>query len=148
MAIRNIRTVGDDLLRKRSREIEVIDDKLKTLVMDMAETMDTAKGVGLAAPQIGILKRLILVRESETLITVAINPEILEKEGEVVDEEGCLSVPEQFGNVKRPEKIKIRYKDLQGQTIEREITDYTARIFCHEIDHLDGILYIDRLERE
>lgn len=146
MAIRNIRTVGDDLLRKRSREIEVIDDKIKTLVMDMAETMDQAKGVGLAAPQIGILKRLILVRESEDLITVAINPEILDKEGEVIDEEGCLSVPDQFGDVKRPQKIKIKYIDLQGNTIERTVEDYTARIFCHEIDHLEGILYIDKVE--
>lgn len=146
MAIRNIRTVGDDLLRKRSREIEVIDDKIKTLVIDMAETMDKAKGVGLAAPQIGILKRLILVRESETLITPAINPEIIDKEGEVIEEEGCLSVPEQFGDVKRPQKIKVRYKDLQGNTVERVVEDYIARIFCHEIDHLDGILYIDKVE--
>lgn len=147
MAIRQIRVEGDPLLRKKSRNIEKIDEKIKVLSEDMLETMEKAEGVGLAAPQVGILKRLIVIDIGEGPL-VCINPKITEKSGEELDEEGCLSVPGKSGKVLRPKKISVEFMDLEGIQKEIEAEDLLARVFCHEIDHLEGILYIDKLEEK
>ncbi|KNF08738.1 peptide deformylase Def [Gottschalkia purinilytica] len=144
MAIRQLRLEGDPLLRKKSREIEKIDDKIKTLVKDMIETMYKEEGVGLAAPQVGILKRVVVIDVGEGLFTI-INPEIIEEQGEIIDYEGCLSIPGQSGKVSRPAKIKVKYTDIDGNEKIVEAEGFLARAFCHEIDHLDGVLYIDKL---
>jgi peptide deformylase len=142
MALRQIRLDGDPILRKKSREIENIDDKLLELLNDMVDTMRNANGIGLAAPQVGILKRAIVIDVGEKPIK-AINPIILEREGNIKDVEGCLSVPQMRGTVERPEKIKVTYKNDEGVQLILEPEGYLARVFCHEIDHLDGILYTD-----
>lgn len=142
MALRQIRLDGDPILRKKSREIESIDDKLLELLNDMVDTMRNANGIGLAAPQVGILKRAIVIDVGEKPIK-AINPIILEREGNIKDVEGCISVPQMRGTVERPEKIKVTYKNEEGVQLILEPEGYLARVFCHEIDHLDGILYID-----
>ncbi|GAA0121500.1 MAG: peptide deformylase [Clostridium argentinense] len=147
MAIRNIRTKEDDILRKKSKVVTNIDDRLLTLINDMKETMYASNGVGLAAPQVGILKRVVVVDIGEGPI-VLINPEIIEKSGEVTDLEGCLSVPGQQGMVKRPKYVKVKAMNEKGEDIVLEGEDYLARAFCHEIDHLDGILYIDKIVKE
>jgi len=146
MAIRNIRKDGDEVLRKISRKVETIDDKIKTLVKDMAETMYEAEGVGLAAPQVGILKRIVVIDVGEGLIEL-INPEIIEAEGEQIAAEGCLSIPGKYAEVKRPAKVKVRALNTKGETIEYEGEELLARAFCHEIDHLDGILFKDKAIR-
>ncbi|MDO5754717.1 MAG: peptide deformylase [Tissierellia bacterium] len=146
MAIRNIRKEGDPLLRKKSRKIEIIDERIKMLIEDMAETMKESEGVGIAAPQVGVLRRLFVIdlRDDKGL-RVFINPEIIEKnDDEEIDIEGCLSVPEQSGFVKRPTKIRLRYQDEDGQSHEIEASDYFARVIQHENDHLNGVLYIDK----
>lgn len=142
MALRQIRLDGDPILRKKSREIESIDDKLLELLNDMVDTMRNANGIGLAAPQVGILKRAIVIDVGEKPIK-AINPIILEREGNIKDVEGCISVPQMRGTVERPEKIKVTYKNEEGVQLILEPEGYLSRVFCHEIDHLDGILYID-----
>ncbi|MDX9917033.1 MAG: peptide deformylase [Gudongella sp.] len=142
MALRQIRVDGDPILRKRSKEVKEIDERLKVLLGDMVETMREANGIGLAAPQVGILKRVIVVDVGEQPI-MAINPEIVESEGCVEDIEGCLSVPHMRGTVERPEKIKVKFLDENGEEVVMEPAGYLARIFCHEIDHLNGILYTD-----
>lgn len=142
MALRQIRVDGDPILRKRSREVEIIDDRFLELLDDMVETMRSANGIGLAAPQVGILKRAIVIDVGEKPIK-AINPVILEREGAIKDIEGCLSVPQMRGTVERPEKIKVTFKNENGENLVMEPTGYLARVFCHEIDHLDGILYTD-----
>lgn len=152
MAIRKIRTDEDPILRKTSKIVTNYNDRLKLLIEDMYETMDMAYGVGLAAPQIGILKRLIVVdnREDEEeegerpMRFYMINPEIIEKDGEEVSMEGCLSVPGKQGTVKRAKHIKVKYNDLEGQEIIMEAEDFLARIIQHETDHLNGILYTDK----
>lgn len=144
MAIRQLRLEGDPLLRKKSRTIEAIDDKIKTLAEDMIDTMNKEEGVGLAAPQVGILKRLVVIDVGEGPM-VCINPEIVSQEGEIVDEEGCLSVPGKSGNVARPAKLVAEYTNLEGESVAVEAQDLLARAFCHEIDHLDGVLYIDKV---
>lgn len=147
MAIRQLRFDGDPLLRKKSREVTKIDDRLRELLDDMAETMYDAQGVGLAAPQIGILRRIIVVNDGSGLRKM-INPEILEEDGCVKDIEGCLSVPDRNGLVERPKHIKFKYLDENGQEIVMEAEDLLARIVCHEVDHLEGILYIDKMTEE
>lgn len=142
MALRQIRVDGDPILRKRSREVEIIDDRFLQLLDDMVETMRSANGIGLAAPQVGILKRAIVIDVGEKPIK-AVNPVILEREGAIKDIEGCLSVPQMRGTVERPEKIKVTFKNENGENLVMEPTGYLARVFCHEIDHLDGILYTD-----
>ncbi len=142
MALRQIRVDGDPILRKRSREVEIIDDRFLELLDDMVETMRSANGIGLAAPQVGILKRAIVIDVGEKPIK-AVNPVILEREGAIKDIEGCLSVPQMRGTVERPEKIKVTFKNENGENLVMEPTGYLARVFCHEIDHLDGILYTD-----
>lgn len=143
MAVRNIVTVGDPVLRKISRPVERFDEKLRTLLDDMKETMYKAEGVGLAAVQVGILRRIVLVDVGDGLLEL-INPEIVKTEGEYEDVEGCLSVPEKSGLVKRPEYVKIRAQNRNGVWRFYEGRDLKARCFCHEIDHLDGILYTDK----
>lgn len=149
MAIRTIRTDEDPILRKKSRIVEVIDDKIKTLVEDMIDTMYDADGVGLAAPQIGILKRIAVVDVyDETGVKILINPEVIATEGEQCELEGCLSVPGKSGLVKRPTKTTVRAMDLSGKTFEITGEGLLAVALCHEIDHLDGILYTDKIVSE
>jgi len=145
MALREVRVVPDPVLRKRSREITEITSRIKTLAVDMVDTMRKEDGVGLAAPQIGILKRIVVI-EIEDKLYQMINPEILEFSGEEIDFEGCLSVPNRQGRVKRPTWLKVRYTNLDGETTELEAEDFLARAVCHELDHLEGVLYIDKLE--
>ena len=147
MAIRQLRFEGDPILRKTSRKVEKIDEKLIMLLDDMVETMYKEEGVGLAAPQIGILKRVIVIDVGEGPVKL-INPEIVSEEGEEIDIEGCLSVPGKSGEVKRPKKVKVKYLDINGSENLIEGTGLLARALCHEIDHLNGILYIDKLINE
>ncbi|MDY0234418.1 MAG: peptide deformylase [Gudongella sp.] len=142
MALRRVRIDGDPILRKRSKEITKIDDKLEILIQDMIETMRYENGIGLASPQVGILKRLIVIDIGEIPI-IAINPVIENAEGKVEDIEGCLSVPNLRGKVDRPERIKVKYTKQNGEEITMDVEGYAARVFCHEIDHLNGILYTD-----
>jgi len=144
MALRNIRIDDDPVLRKKARKVEVIDDKIKNLLEDMAETMYNSDGVGLACPQIGILKRLVTIDVGdEHGLLKMINPEILESFGEQVGLEGCLSIPDVRGFVKRPEKVKFKYTDIDGNEQIIDATGLLAVCVCHEIDHLNGILFTD-----
>lgn len=145
MAIRNIRTEGDEILRKKCREITEMTPKLATLIDDMIETMYEANGVGLAAPQVGILKRLVVIDVGDGPV-VLINPVILETKGEQTGGEGCLSVPGKTATVTRPDYVKVK-------AFDKDMTEYTmegigllARAVCHECDHLEGILYVDKAE--
>ena len=145
MAIRKIVEMGqDDILRKHARKVDKFDKRLAVLLDDMADTMYHADGVGLAAPQVGILKRCVVLDVGEGLIEL-VNPEILWTEGEVVDVEGCLSVPGRRGPVKRPEKVRVRAQDRKGNPIEVEGEGLLAVCLCHELDHLDGVLYVDKM---
>lgn len=144
MAIRKIVTAEDPVLRKTSRRVEKFDERLWTLLDDMNDTLKKAEGAGLAAVQVGILKRAVLVDVGDGLLEL-INPEIIETRGEVEDTEGCLSVPGEWGLVKRPEYVKIKAQDRRGVWHRYEGTDLKARCFCHEIDHLDGIIYTDKV---
>lgn len=143
MALRNIRLEDDEILRKKSRKIESVNDRIKTLIEDMKETMYSANGVGLAAPQVGILKRLIVVDVGEGPI-VLINPEIIEEKGSETDFEGCLSLPGKEGSVERPSYVKVKGINEDGKEVIYSGEGLLARAFCHEIDHLDGILFIDK----
>lgn len=147
MALRQLRYEGDTVLRKKSRKVEKIDERIKTLISDMEETMRKEDGVGLAAPQVGVLKRVVVIDVGEGFIKL-INPEINYEEGEIIDIEGCLSVPDRSGKVKRPKKVRVKYMDENGNEKTIEGTDLLARALCHEIDHLEGILYIDKLIEE
>lgn len=146
MAYREIRKDGDEVLRKKSRPVEKIDNKLLTLLDDMADTMYKADGVGLAAPQIGILKRIVVIDVGNGLFEM-INPVILEQSGEQDGVEGCLSIPGTSGEVVRPMNVKARYIDRNGETVIIETEELFARAICHELDHLDGILYKDRAHK-
>ncbi len=145
MAIRNIREIGDKVLVKVSKEIKEVDQKLLVLIQDMLDTMYEAGGVGLAAPQVGILKRLIVIDVSEegNEPVILINPEIIAADGEQVGEEGCLSVPGKVGTVSRPNYVKVKAYDKNMKEFTVEGTGLLARAFCHEIDHLNGKLYVD-----
>ena len=144
MSLRQIVKIGEPVLRKKSKVVKEINDRLIDLLDDMADTMYEADGVGLAAPQVGILKRVVVVDIGDGLIEL-INPEIIEAEGEYLDNEGCLSVPGESGDVLRPYRVKVRALNRFGETIEIEGEELLARAFCHEIDHLDGILYVDKV---
>lgn len=144
MAIRQIVTSEDPILRKTSRKVEKFDEKLCALLDDMNETLKKAEGAGLAAVQVGILRRVALVDVGDGLLEL-INPEIIETKGEIEDTEGCLSVPGEWGLVKRPEYVKIKAQDRRGVWRRYEGTGLKARCFCHEIDHLDGIIYTDKV---
>jgi len=147
MAIRQLRYLGDPILRKRSKEVEEINDRIRILLDDMVETMHENEGVGLAAPQVGILRRAIVIDIGEGPIKL-INPEIIYEEGEFIDAEGCLSIPKRAGTVKRPEKVKVKYLDENGEEKTIEGTGLLSKVLCHEIDHLDGILFIDKIIEE
>jgi len=148
MALRNIIKEGDPALRRKSREVGEVTDRIRELLGDMVETMRAAHGVGLAAPQIGIKRRLFVAEPypdaEEPLVYYMVDPEIYEMEGEEEDEEGCLSVPGLLGTVVRPSRIKIRAKDINGDIRDYEFEGFEARIMCHEYDHLEGVLYIDK----
>jgi len=143
MALREIRKDGDSVLRKVCRPVEDINEKILSLLDDMAETMYDANGVGLAAPQIGILKRIVVIDVDEELIEL-INPEIIEQSGKQVNQEGCLSIPGMYGDVERPAKVKVKAISRDGKEVEYSASGYLAIAMCHEIDHLDGILYKDK----
>jgi len=145
MAKRKIVILGeDDVLRKHARKVERFDERLRILLDDMAETMYAANGAGLAAPQVGILKRVATVDVGEGLIEL-INPEIIASEGAVVGVESCLSVPDKCGTVERPEKVTVRAQNRNGETFEIEGEGFLAKALCHELDHLDGIVYVDKM---
>ena len=150
MAIRKIVMLGDETLRKHCKPQEKFDKRLATLLKDMADTMYKAEGVGLAAPQVGILRRIAVVdiTEDHSGLLEMVNPEIIEREGEQTGREGCLSVPGRQGVVTRPMKIKARFQDKTGDYYELETEGFEARAICHELDHLDGTLYIDVMDRE
>ena len=147
MALRNIVEKGDKVLNKRCRPVTDFDEKLHILLDDMRETLDKADGVGLAAPQVGILRRVVLVLETnvpegeEGYVIELVNPEIVERSGEQAGPEGCLSLPGVYGWVERPEKVKLRAQDRNGEWFETEGEGLTARAFCHELDHLEGVLF-------
>lgn len=148
MATRNIRIMGDSILEKKSKPVTEMTDKIKTLIQDMLDTMYDAQGVGLAAPQVGILKRIVTIDvtpEGESPI-ILINPEIIEADGEQVGDEGCLSVPGKAGTVTRPNHVKVRALNENMEEFEIEGEGLLARAFCHEIDHLDGKLYVSLVE--
>ena len=145
MAKRSIIRLGeDDILRKHCRAVERFDGRLAALLDDMAETMYAANGAGLAAPQVGILKRAVVVDAGGGLIEL-VNPEIIRAEGARVGVESCLSVPDRCGTVERPERVAVRAQNRRGEPIEITGEGFLAVALCHEIDHLDGILYIDRM---
>ena len=146
MAIRNIRKMGDDVLRKPSKEIKEMTPRLQTLVDDMFETMYQAYGVGLAAPQVGILKRLVVIDTYEGQPLVLVNPKIVEKDGEQIGDEGCLSLPGKVAVVKRPNHVICEALDRDMNPITVEGEGLLARAICHELDHLDGVLYPDVAE--
>ena len=144
MALRNIRIEGDPILRKQSREIKEVNLRIKELARDMLDTMYYEEGVGLAGPQVGILRRIVVIDVGEGPI-VMINPVILESSGSQVDQEGCLSVPGVSEEVERPNEVKVEYLDLEGKKQVLIGQELLARAICHEIEHLDGILFIDKL---
>lgn len=153
MALRNILTKEQPLLYKKSRAVTDFNPRLHQLLDDMRDTLLEANGVGLAAPQVGVLRRAVLVIETnvtedeDEYVIELINPEIIESSGEQDGAEGCLSVPGEYGLVKRPMTVKVRAQDRYGKTFEVEGTGLTARCFCHEIDHLEGVVFTAKAER-
>lgn len=147
MALRDIVLDGQPILRKRCREVEVFDEKLYKLLDDMKDTLEHSDGVGLAAPQVGILKRVIIV-EYEDFFLELVNPVITKQSGSQIGPEGCLSVPDKSCKVERPNRLTCEYQDRYGNKKRITVEDFVARIFCHEIDHLDGILYYDKEYKE
>ena len=145
--IRKIVKLGDDVLRKQSKPMQKFDLRLWLLLRDMADTLYKADGVGLAAPQVGILRRVVVVDTGDGLVEL-INPEIIAREGEQAGAEGCLSLPGRQGYVVRPQKVTVRALDRKGKPFEITAEGLKARAFCHEIDHLDGVLYIDVMDHE
>ncbi len=145
MAIRQIRIQGDPILEKRCREITEVTPRITELIDDMIETMYESNGVGLAAPQVGVLKRLVVIDVGEELF-VMINPTIIETSGEQTGDEGCLSLPGKAGTVTRPNYVKARYLNEEMQECEIEGTELLARCICHELDHLDGHMYTEKVE--
>ncbi len=148
MATRNIVKIGDPVLRERAREVSSFDEKLAILIDDMVETMNAANGVGLAAPQVGILKRVCVVCTDGSEVYELINPVIVKAIGKQTGPEGCLSVPSRQGIVERPKKVVVDAFDRKGDKYRYTVEGFTARAFCHEIDHLDGTLYVDKMIRE
>ena len=146
MALRNIVTEGDSVLNKVCRPVTAFDKRLHLLLDDMKETLEESGGVGLAAPQVGVLRRVVLVDDGEQILEL-ITPEIVEESGSQTDLEGCLSVPGKYGIVTRPNVVKVRAQNRSGEWFEAEGEELTARCFCHELDHLDGRLYTEIAER-
>lgn len=149
MAIRKLLTIPEDndFLRKQSREVTIIDNRILTLLDDMKDTLYAENGVGLAAPQVGVLRRVVVIDIGEGLIEL-INPVICYKKGEQINAEGCLSVPGRSGTVSRPEKVTVRALDRNGKEFELTGEGLLAIAMCHEIDHLNGTLYIDKMIAE
>lgn len=146
MAVRKIIVLGDEGLRKKSRPVEKFDERLHTLLDDMADTMRDAEGAGLAAPQVGILRRAVVIdMGEEDGVLELMNPEIIEQEGEQINPEGCLSIPGKRMTVCRPMKVRVRAQDRDGNAFEVEGEAFFATALCHELDHLDGVLYIDKM---
>lgn len=146
MAIRKIREMGDDVLGKVCKEVTQMNFRTRLLIEDMFDTMYEAGGVGLAAPQVGILKRIVVIDCTGDDPILLINPEIIETSGEQCGKEGCLSVPGKSGQVTRPNYVKVRAQDINLEWFELEGEELLARAFCHEIDHLDGHLYVEKVE--
>lgn len=146
MALRTIRVMGDEILSKKSKEVTEMTPKVRELIDDMFETLYEADGVGLAAVQVGVLKRIIVIDVGEDDPIVLINPKIVEKSGEQKGNEGCLSVPGKTGVVTRPNYVKVVYLDENMQPQEKEGTELLARAICHELDHLEGEIYVDKVE--
>lgn len=146
MAIRNLRYENDEILQKRSREIEVIDNKIKELAQDMMETMHKWDGVGLAGPQVGVLKRIIVIDlyEPDTQF-VLINPVIVKEKGTQEVDEGCLSFPNKFGKVVRPKEVVVEAQNLEGKKVKIKAQDLLAQALCHEIDHLNGVVFTEKV---
>ena len=147
MAIREVRKIGDPILRKISKPVKNFDEKLHILLDDMHDTLAKYEGIGLAAPQVGILKRVFIIKYDGTEIE-AINPEIVSQKGSQTSQEGCLSIPEEWYDVTRPDKVTLKAFDRFGNEFSIKAEELLARAVCHENDHLDGILYVDRLEGE
>ena len=145
MALRKIVQEGDPILAKKCRPVGEIDDHIKMVLDDMIDTLRDSGGLGLAAPQVGILRRMVVI-ELDGVLYELINPEIIETEGDQFEIEACLSVPALMGRVHRPARVKVRAMDRNGEVHEYEGTDLLARAFCHELDHLDGILYTSKAE--
>lgn len=149
MAILPIRTYPDPVLRERCAEVDRFDDELRRLAADMVATMHAAPGVGLAAPQVGDTRRLAVVDlsvgEDPAQLHILVNPRIVEQEGSATDTEGCLSIPDLSDKVERPWRVRVEARDLEGEPVVLEAEDWLARALCHEIDHLDGVLFVDRL---
>ncbi len=145
MALREIRKEGDPVLRKKSREVTEVNDRIRELIDDLTETMRSVAGVGLAAPQVGVLRRVVVVEVEDQLYEL-VNPVIVETSGEQFEDEACLSCPGKQGAVHRPAYVKIEALDRNGNKVSYEGDGLLARAFCHETDHLDGILFIDKAE--
>ena len=143
MARLNIRKIGDPILRMTSRPVQIINNRILTLLDDMVQTMRAADGCGLAAPQVGVLRRVVVIETPESGLLELINPEIIATDGVQEEVEGCLSVPGQSGITTRPLTVTVRALDRTGNTVEYTGSDLLARAFCHELDHLDGKLYVD-----
>ena len=148
MALRNIRVMGDEVLTKKCKEVTEMTPRTKMLIEDMLDTMYEANGVGLAAPQVGILKRIVVIDVTGEDPHILINPKILETSGEQTGQEGCLSVPGKSGQVTRPNYVKVSALNMYMQPFELEGTELLARAICHELDHLEGHLYVERVEGE
>ncbi|SJZ30944.1 peptide deformylase [Selenihalanaerobacter shriftii] len=145
MAVLPIREIGDPVLRTKTKSVEKVTDKTRKLLKDMADTMHDADGVGLAAPQIGVSKKIFVVDIGEGLIKL-INPELMESSGQEIDEEGCLSIPGESGKVSRAKKVVIKGLNQAGKEVEIEAEGLLARALQHELDHLDGVLFVDKVE--
>lgn len=144
MALRNIFVKGDEILRRTAREVKDINNRVITLLEDMRETMEKENGVGIAAPQVGVSRRVCIVAPEPDRLIELINPVILHSEGEQISQEGCLSVPNYIGNVKRPEKMVVEYLDRNGKKHNDTFEGFEAIVVSHELDHLDGVLYTDK----
>lgn len=146
MAIRNIREFGDEVLNKKCKEVKEMTPRIKDLIEDMLETMYESNGVGLAAPQVGVLKRVVVIDVTGEDPYILINPRILETDGEQTGQEGCLSLPGRYGKVTRPNYVKAEALDVNMKPIIVEGTELLARAICHEVDHLDGHLFVEKVE--
>ena len=147
MSLRKILVEGDPTLNKISRPVEKFNLRLHFLLDDMKETLEKAEGAGLAAPQLGILRRVVIVMDDDEEYLELVNPEILSQSGEQTEYEGCLSVPDLYGKVRRPNLVTVRAQDRQGNYFELTREGNVARCFCHEIEHLDGHLYVEHIDR-
>ena len=144
MALRNIVIEGDEVLRKHCREVTEVNDRIRQTLEDMLETMRSQFGVGIAGPQVGVMRRIFVAEPEPERVYYMVNPVILEQSGSQIGDEGCLSIPGMIGTVDRPDYIKIEALDFEGKKQTYEFSDYDARVMCHEYDHLDGILYTDK----